>query len=124
MKSYGFVSGKGIVIGRFVREDESMAETIVEKPARAKGVVYSSPKRVLVRSLRMSRDRWKEKYTGLQRHLKRFRVQAYDACQSRDGWRERAEAAERELEQYKSQAALQVAAEQPPPKTITQARLS
>ena len=100
-----------MVVGRFVREDESMAETVVERPARVKGVVYSSPKRVLIRSLLMSRDNWKEKHAELQSRVKRLRVQAYDACQSRDGWRERAEAAERELEKFRSQAALQVAAE-------------
>ena len=86
-----------------------MVETFVEKPAPAKVVVYSSPKRVLIRSLRLSRDKWKGKYTELQQRVKRFRVQAYDACQSRDGWRERAEAAERELENYKSQVAAEPA---------------
>ena len=87
-----------------------MSESAVVNSVRVKGVVYSSPKRVLIRSLRISRDKWKEKYGELRRDLKRFRVQAYDACQSRDGWRQRAEAAERELQNYRSQATLQVAA--------------
>jgi len=95
---------------RFVREDEGMAESVAKKPARVKAVVYSSPARVLVRSFRLSRDNWKEKYTEVQRQIKRFRVQAYDACQSRDGWRKRAEAAERELKNQSS-AALQAVAE-------------
>lgn len=88
-----------------------MAEAVVEKPARVKGIVYSSPKRVLIRSLRMSRDNWKEKHAELQSRVKRLRVQAYDACQSRDGWRARAEAAERELEKLRVQATLPVAPE-------------
>ena len=58
---------------------------------------FHSPVRVTVRSLRLSRDNWKGKYQKLQQKLKRFQVQAHDACQSRDDRRERVEAAEREL---------------------------
>lgn len=58
---------------------------------------FRSPARVLVRSLRISRDNWKDKYQELQQKLKRYQVQAYDACKSRDAWRKRAETAERGL---------------------------
>ena len=71
---------------------------------------FLSPVRVTVRSLRLSRDNWKGKYQKLQQKLKRFQVQAHDACQSRDGWRERAEAAERELRIPPSRAVSRAAA--------------
>lgn len=63
---------------------------------------FTSPARVLVRSLRMSRDNWKQKYQKLQQDAKRLQVRASDAGRSRDGWRQRAEAAEQELARLKA----------------------
>lgn len=113
VESRCFVSVSGIIIGPFVREDESMSTVATGAPVPAPIAVrrFLSPARVLVRSLRLSRDNWKGKYQKLQQKLKRYQVQAHDACNSRDGWRERAVAAEWELENHQSRAALQAAAE-------------
>jgi hypothetical protein len=63
---------------------------------------YLSPARVLIRSFRMSRDRWKRKYQELKRVLKRCQVQVHDVRLSRDVWRKRAESAEQRLMEFQS----------------------
>ena len=72
---------------------------------------FRSPTRILVRSFRMSRDNWKEKYQELQKKLKRLQVQAYDACKSRDSWRERAKNAEGEVAKLLSEQTCSVSPE-------------
>jgi hypothetical protein len=81
-----------------------MSEAAFATPVQSKVRPFLSPARVLVRSLRLSRDNWKEKYRELQKKLKRYQVQAHDACKSRDTWRDRAETAEREVANSVSQA--------------------
>lgn len=49
-----------------------------------------SPVRVLVRSFRISRDKWKSKYMTLKAQIKRFRNQAADARRSRETWKAKA----------------------------------
>ena len=53
--------------------------------------------RILVRSFRASRDKWKAKSGHMKVAVKRLKVNVSDVQQSRATWRPRAEAAEREL---------------------------
>jgi len=54
---------------------------------------YRSPNRVLARSFRMARDKWKQKYTDVRAELKRARQLATERGDSRDRWRGECEAA-------------------------------
>lgn len=70
--------------------------------------LFKSPLRILVRSFRRSRDKWKQKYMGLKCEIKRFRNQAADARRSREQWKTKAEGLlaevrrlERELDQFR-----------------------
>jgi hypothetical protein len=54
---------------------------------------YRSPNRVLARSFRMARDKWKQKYTDVRAELKRARQLATERGDSRDRWRAECEAA-------------------------------
>jgi hypothetical protein len=55
--------------------------------------MYRSPNRVLVRSFRMGRDKWKRKYMDARADLKRARQLATERGDSRDRWRAACEAA-------------------------------
>ena len=48
---------------------------------------YRSPNRVLARSFRLARDKWKQKYTDVRAELKRARQLATERGDSRDRWR-------------------------------------
>ena len=48
---------------------------------------YRSPNRILARSFRMARDRWKQKYMNARVELKRARQLAAERGDSRDRWR-------------------------------------
>ena len=54
---------------------------------------YRSPNRVLARSFRMARDKWKQKYMDVRAELKRARQLATERGGSRDRWRGECEAA-------------------------------
>ena len=54
---------------------------------------YRSPNRVLARSFRMARDKWKQKYMDVRAELKRARQLATERGDSRDRWRGECEAA-------------------------------
>jgi hypothetical protein len=54
---------------------------------------YRSPNRILARSFRMARDKWKKKYLNLRAELKRARQLASERGDSRDRWRAECEAA-------------------------------
>ena len=58
---------------------------------------FVSPLRILVRSFRSSRDKWKAKSGHMKAEVKRLKVNVSDVQQSRATWRQRAEAAESEL---------------------------
>ena len=58
---------------------------------------FVSPLRILARSFRLSRDKWKAKSVQMTEDVKRLKVSVYDVQQSRATWRQRAEAAESEL---------------------------
>ena len=54
---------------------------------------YRSPNRVLARSFRMARDKWKQKYMDTRAELKRVRQLATERGDSRDRWRAECDAA-------------------------------
>ncbi len=54
---------------------------------------YRSPNRILARSFRMARDKWKQKYMAVRADLKRARQLATERGNSRDRWRGECEAA-------------------------------
>jgi hypothetical protein len=53
---------------------------------------YRSPNRVLARTFRLGRDKWKQKHHTIQAELEQTRQLAAERGASRDGWRERFEA--------------------------------
>lgn len=87
---------------------------------------YRSPNRILARTFRLGRDKWKDKHHVVQAKLEQTRQLAAERGAARDRWREdcaaaveRAEAAEKlaaqrltELEQVRAQLAEQEAAAQ------------
>ena len=48
---------------------------------------YRSPNRILARSFRLARDKWKQKYMDARADLKRARQLATERGDSRDRWR-------------------------------------
>lgn len=54
---------------------------------------YRSPNRILARSFRMARDKWKQKSMDVRAELKRARQLATERGDSRDRWRGECEAA-------------------------------
>ena len=54
---------------------------------------YRSPNRVLARSFRIGRDKWKQKYMDARAELKRSRQLATERGDSRDRWRAEYDAA-------------------------------
>jgi len=54
---------------------------------------YRSPNRVLARSFRIGRDKWKQKYMDVRAELKRARQLATERGDSRDRWRAECDAA-------------------------------
>lgn len=54
---------------------------------------YRSPNRILARSFRLARDKWKQKYMDTRAALKRSRQLATERGDSRDRWRAECNAA-------------------------------
>jgi hypothetical protein len=54
---------------------------------------YRSPNRILARSFRIARDKWKQKYMDARADLKRSRQLATERGNSRDRWRAKYDAA-------------------------------
>lgn len=73
-----------------------MAE-VMDKPAeselRATRRRFTSPNRVLARSFRLSRDKWKQKHHQVQAKLEDVRQLAAERGIARDQWRERCDQA-------------------------------
>ena len=67
---------------------------------------YRSPNRILARSFRLGRDRWKQKHHAVQAELEQTRQLAAERGASRDGWRERCE-----VEMARAEAAETLAAQ-------------
>ena len=53
---------------------------------------YRSPNRILARTFRLGRDKWKQKHHTVQAGLEQTRQLAAERGASRDGWRGRCEA--------------------------------
>lgn len=68
-------------------------------------VGYKSPRRILLRFFRQSRNRWKAKYKELKKDLKRVENRARDVQKSRDAWRQKAEQAKAEAEASRAENA-------------------
>jgi len=54
---------------------------------------YRSPNRILVRSFRIGRDKWKDKHHAVQAELEQVRQLSAERGASRDLWQERCKAA-------------------------------
>jgi septal ring factor EnvC (AmiA/AmiB activator) len=80
-------------------------------PARA---TYSSPPHVLIRSFRLSRDRWKDKHQRLKADLKYQKNRIADLTKSRDRWRQQAEQARLQVAALNAQLAPVPRLEPPP----------
>ena len=59
---------------------------------QAEKVAFRSPRRMLVRFFRTSRDRWKQKYKTLKESFRKQVWQIRDLTRSREQWRREAEA--------------------------------
>lgn len=80
---------------------------------------FTSPNRVLARSFRLSRDKWKQKHHQVQAELEKARQLAAERGTARDRWRERCDQATARAKAAEARAAqLQDELEQ------TQARLA
>ena len=66
---------------------------------------FRSPNRILARSFRIGRDKWKEKHHVVQAELEQVRQLAAERGASRDRWREQFEAATKRAESAESLAA-------------------
>lgn len=66
---------------------------------RPNGRRYLSPNRVLARSMRMSRDKWKTKHQTVQQKLEQERQLAADRGRSREQWKQKCETATSRAEQ-------------------------
>lgn len=60
---------------------------------------YHSRPRALARALRLSRDKWKEKYQAVRKQIQAFRERIRDLQASRQAWREKAQQASDKLQQ-------------------------
>ncbi len=74
-----------------------LAVTVAEVVGGDEGRASLSPWRVLVRSFRWSRDKWKAKAGRMKGAIMRRKVSVHDVQLSRAAWRVRAEVAEGEL---------------------------
>ena len=73
-----------------------MAEVMdkpVESQHQAAARRFTSPNRILARSFRLSRDKWKQKHHQVQAKLEQTRQLAAERGIARDHWRERCEQA-------------------------------
>ena len=68
---------------------------------------FKSPNRVLARSFRLGRDKWKAKYKKLKEEWKRMKNRVADARRSREQWSSQARQLQAEVERLKQAAAAQ-----------------
>lgn len=66
---------------------------------------FRSPTRILARSFRIGRDKWKQKHHAVQAELEQTRQLVSERGTSRDRWREQCEAALARAEEAESLAA-------------------
>jgi hypothetical protein len=65
---------------------------------------YRSPNRILVRSFRLARDKWKQKYMDVRAELKSARQLATERGTARDRWRAEYDAAKQRATQAEALA--------------------
>ena len=65
---------------------------------------FRSPNRVLARSFRLARDKWKQKYMKVRAELKSARQLATERETSRDRWRAKSDAANQRVIQAEALA--------------------
>ena len=68
-------------------------DKLVESQPQAAARRFTSPNRILARSFRLSRDKWKQKHHQVQAKLEQTRQLAVERGIARDRWRERCEQA-------------------------------
>ncbi len=73
-----------------VASEETTTQTTTQTTNQRK---FRSPNRILVRSFRIARDKWKQKYMNTRADLKRSRQLATERGNSRDRWRAECDAA-------------------------------
>jgi hypothetical protein len=64
-------------------------ESYTASNSRSNARRYSSPNRVLARSMRISRDNWKIKHPAVQEKLEQERQLSADRGRSRDQWKQK-----------------------------------
>ena len=69
---------------------------------------FRSPNRILVRSFRLSRDKWKQKYMKVRAELKSARQLGTERGTSRDRWRAECDAADERAMQAEALAQLRL----------------
>jgi hypothetical protein len=79
-------------------------ESYTASNSRSNARRYSSPNRVLARSMRISRDNWKIKHQAVQEKLKQERQLSADRGRSRDQWKQKCETATSRAEQAEERA--------------------
>ncbi len=90
----GIVSLKRYPIFKLFVKDDLMTATQEDSTATANNKrKFRSPNRVLARSFRLARDKWKQKYMELRAKLKSARQLATERGTSRDRWRAECDAA-------------------------------
>src|SRR5437870_3700712 len=82
---------------------ESSQETVAQAVSGTRR--YRSPNRILVRSFRIGRDKWKDKHHVVQAELEQMRQLSTERGVSRDRWREQCESALARAEAAESLAA-------------------
>lgn len=98
-------------------ETENAVDNPIEKTPGER--MFRSPNRILVRSFRLSRNKWKQKHHETQAKLRTSRQLAADRGAARDHWRTQCEAAE-----TRAQAAEALAAQQRSELEQAQARVA
>ena len=79
-------------------------ESYTASNSRSNARRYSSPNRVLARSMRISRDNWKIKHPAVQEKLEQERQLSADRGRSRDQWKQKCETATSRAEQAEERA--------------------
>jgi hypothetical protein len=88
------VSLKRCPIFKLFVKDDLMTATQEDSAATANNErQFRSPNRILARSFRLARDKWKQKYMKVRAELKIARQRATERGTSRDRWRAECDAA-------------------------------
>jgi len=86
-----------IVSQGWITEGVKIATQEVASKETANERKYRSPNRILARSFRIGRDKWKRKYMDTRADLKRARKLAAERGDSRDRWRAECDAVKEQV---------------------------